>query len=173
MSCRRVVVFGNSGSGKSTLSRRLAETLGLAHLDLDEIAWKPNQPGVREGMSVSVAHLKSFVAANKGWVIEGCYSGLISASLEHADELIFLNPGIDACLQNCRNRPWEKHKYPSKEAQDKNLEMLLNWVSEYESREDEFSLQAHLQVFESFQGRKTELSSSEEADRKFPDLAME
>ena len=36
---RRIVVFGNSGSGKTTLARVLTSQYGLAHLDLDSLAW--------------------------------------------------------------------------------------------------------------------------------------
>ncbi|MCE9595769.1 MAG: hypothetical protein K8S98_16390 [Planctomycetes bacterium] len=42
----RVLVFGNSGSGKSHLARRLLTEHGLAHLDLDTIAWAPNRIAV-------------------------------------------------------------------------------------------------------------------------------
>ena len=42
---RRIVVFGNSGSGKTTLARVLTSQYGLAHLDLDSLAW--DSPGVR------------------------------------------------------------------------------------------------------------------------------
>ena len=36
---KKVVIFGNSGSGKSTLAKELSELFGVAHLDLDTIAW--------------------------------------------------------------------------------------------------------------------------------------
>src|SRR6266436_8125163 len=42
---RRIVVFGNSGSGKTTLARVLTSQYGLAHLDLDSLAW--DSPGVQ------------------------------------------------------------------------------------------------------------------------------
>jgi hypothetical protein len=49
--------------------------------------------------------------------------------------------------------------YPSKEAQDQKLEFLLDWVREYESRTDEYSLARHRELFEGFRGPKVELSS--------------
>lgn len=51
-------------------------------------------------------------------------------------ELIFLNPGVEACVRHCRARPWESHKYPTRDAQDANLAMLIDWVRSYPSRDD-------------------------------------
>jgi adenylate kinase family enzyme len=42
----KILIFGNSGSGKSTMAKRHSEQSGLAHLDLDSIAWKAS--GERE-----------------------------------------------------------------------------------------------------------------------------
>ncbi|MDQ8179341.1 AAA family ATPase [Pelagicoccus sp. SDUM812005] len=157
----RTIVFGNSGSGKSTLARRIAEQSQAAHLDLDTLAWKA--PAVREELSVSEKRIRDFIAAHEDWVIEGCYASLIEIAAAHAQEIVFLNPGTATCQENCRSRPWEPHKYASKEEQDKNLEMLLGWVAQYESREDEFSLAAHQKLFRAFEGQKREITSNEEA----------
>lgn len=157
----RIVIFGNSGSGKSTLATRCAESRGIKHLDLDDIAWK--ESAIRDELAVSAEKLRSFIDAHDEWVIEGCYGSLVSLAVREADEIVFLNPGIDACQENCRARPWERHKYPSEMAQNENLEMLLNWVSGYESRTDEFSRGVHLEIFEAFPGKKVELKSNSEA----------
>ena len=39
---RRIVIWGVTGSGKTTLARELAERLGVPHIQLDAIFWKPN-----------------------------------------------------------------------------------------------------------------------------------
>jgi hypothetical protein len=106
-----------------------------------------------------VEKLESFLRENDRWVVEGCYSPLIAEAARHAEELIFLNPGIAACQDHCRARPWEPHKYPSKEEQDKNLEMLLHWVAEYETRTDEFSYSEHRRIYEAFTGSKREIAT--------------
>lgn len=137
---------------------------GIEQLDLDEIAWEA--PGVREDIEKSVQKLRSFLSDNSDWVIEGCYGSLISEAVLAAHEIVFLNPGTVACQENCKSRPWEPHKYNSKEAQDANLNMLLNWVAEYETRTDEFSLAAHRNIFDSYQGRKQEIKSNLEAQNK-------
>ncbi|MBK1876258.1 hypothetical protein [Pelagicoccus mobilis] len=168
----RIIVFGNSGSGKSTLAASIAKLPDVAHLDLDTVAWKPSQPGVRETLHTSFEAIDSFTDAHSSWVIEGCYSTLLDYAADEANEMIFLNPGITACQENCRSRPWESHKYESKEAQDKNLSMLLDWVAEYETRDDEFSLQQHQMLFEAFDGTKFELTSNAQALSKAEEFLL-
>src|SRR5262249_45161870 len=83
---------------------------------------------------------------------------LLGRALERATRLIFLNPGVEVCIANARARPWEPHKYPSREAQDANLEMLVRWIRDYETRADVFSLRAHRALFDSFGGGKVEVT---------------
>ncbi|MCG9730760.1 AAA family ATPase [Shewanella sp. Isolate13] len=158
---KRVVIFGNSGSGKSTLARQLAEAYGLAHLDLDLIAWLPQTPPERTPLQQASLEIARFIDNNNAWVIEGCYSDLLKMVMSKASEIIFLNLPIDACVTNARNRPWEPHKYASKAEQDNNLSMLVDWIMQYESRRDTFSLAAHQALFDEFDGKKTMLCSNE------------
>jgi adenylate kinase family enzyme len=157
----RDLLVGNSGSGKSTLARRLAQSGRLAHLDLDTLAWEPLTPPRRRPLADSERDVTAFMGANDDWVIEGCYADLLEASLLRCTRLLFLNPGIEACVVNARRRPWEPHKYSSKEAQDANLEMLIGWIRDYETRRDTFSLAAHRELFDRFGGNKLELTSHE------------
>jgi hypothetical protein len=153
---RRILIFGNSGSGKTTMARRLAVEHGLTHLDLDSLAW--DQSGVRSSVEASRRLISEFLQAHPLWVVEGCYGDLLEEVLPAATELRFLNPGVEACISNCRARPWEPEKYPSKDAQDRNLDFLLGWVREYETRSDEYSLARHRKIFDSFDGPKVEFS---------------
>ncbi len=156
---RKVVIFGNSGAGKTTLARKLAREEGLAHLDLDGLAWEPTSPPTRRPVESSAEAIRQFTARHDRWVIEGCYSDLLSLAAPDCTQLIFLNPGVLACVQNCRSRPWEPNKYESQAAQDANLEMLIEWVGAYETRQDEFSLEAHRRLFDAFPGAKIELET--------------
>jgi len=151
---RKILIFGNSGSGKSTLAKDLAAKEGLAHLDLDTLAWLPGLPPERALLEDSKKNITSFINVNDSWVIEGCYTDLIEIAGQDANEVIFLNLSTDQCLENAKARPWEPHKYESKKAQDNNLSMLLNWIKDYEERQDSFSLVSHLRFFEGFHGRK-------------------
>jgi adenylate kinase family enzyme len=155
----RIVIFGNSGAGKSTMAARLAAESGAAHLDLDTLAWLPTTPPQRAPLAESAAKIAAFMDAHDAWVIEGCYSDLLAVAAARCTRLVFLNPGVDACVANCRTRPWEPHKYATKEAQDANLEMLVGWVRAYATRDDEFSLRAHRALFDGFAGDKVELAS--------------
>ena len=152
----KVVIFGNSGSGKSTFAKKLIADHNLKHLDLDTIAWQKTSPPKRESIEVSEQKILDFTIKNPAWVIEGCYGDLLEIAVEKCDEIHFLNLDIETCKMHCRQRPWEPHKYESKDHQDKNLDMLLDWVSNYHARNDEFSLRAHRKIFDSFTGKKTE-----------------
>lgn len=154
----RILIFGNSGSGKTTMARELARTHVLAHLDLDRLAW--DSPGVRRSFADSEAAINAFVAEHPAWVVEGCYGDLLEVVTPHATEIRFLNPGVDACIANCRSRPFEPDKYPTKEAQDERLAFLLDWVRQYDTRTDEYSLRRHRRIFESFSGPKHEVRAT-------------
>ena len=132
----------------------------MAHLDLDTLAWEAAvTPPVRRKLAHSAEQIDAFISAHRDWVIEGCYSDLLALAVPYGDELVFLNPGVDACIDNARARPWEPHKYESPEAQHANLAMLIGWISDYETRSDVFSLGAHLALYEAFGGCKHALLS--------------
>ncbi|MEO8180301.1 MAG: methyltransferase domain-containing protein [Deltaproteobacteria bacterium] len=154
---QRIVIFGNAGAGKSTLARQLAREHGLAHLDLDTLAWQPDVPPQRRPLAQSARGIRAFTAQHPAWVVEGCYSDLLELALPDCTELVFLNPGVEACIAHCRARPWEPHKYASKAEQDANLALLLDWVRQYETRDDELSLRSHRRLYDGFAGLKREL----------------
>jgi adenylate kinase family enzyme len=152
----RILIFGNSGCGKTTLAGRLAQTHGLAHLDLDSIVWEPGKIAVQRAPGAIAASLQAFLASHERWVIEGCYGELVEAAAGACTELVFLNPGKEACLANNLRRPWEPHKYASPQAQDEMLANLQSWVAGYYERDDAWSYRAHRRIFDSFGGRKAE-----------------
>ena len=160
---RRVLAFGNSGSGKTTLAATLRRDQGLAHLDLDTLAWQPASPPVRRDLADSLRDIRAFTARHDAWVIEGCYADLVALLIDDATELVFMNPGVETCERHCRSRPWEPHKYDSAEAQDRNLAMLLEWVRSYPTRDDACSLASHRRLFDSYRGAKREVGPGQEA----------
>lgn len=153
----RVLLFGNSGSGKSTLAAQLAQAHGLAHLDLDTIVWEPGTVAVQRVPADIAASLAAFLGAHDRWVIEGCYGDLVDAASAHCTELVFLDPGREACLANNRRRPWEPHKYASQREQDAMLPNLQDWVAGYYQRDDAWSYRAHRRIFDGFARAKREL----------------
>ena len=151
----RLVVVGNSNSGKSTLAKRL----NVPHLDLDTLAWLPTEPPQRRPIAESAAAIDAFVATRDAWVVEGCYADLAELVLPRCTQLVWLEPGVEACLANARARPWEPHKYASRDAQDANLAMLEAWIRDYATRDDACSLAGHRALFERFAGSKQKLAS--------------
>jgi len=156
---RRILIFGNSGAGKSTLAARLASETGAAHLDLDTLAWQPTDPPERVPVEQARGEILHFTGSHEGWVIEGCYADLLELLLTESTELIFLDLTVADCQANARNRPWEPHKYPSPEAQDANLEMLLAWIAAYPDREGDLGRKAHERLFNRFKGEKQRVTS--------------
>ncbi len=157
----KILIFGNSGSGKSTLARELCDIEGLVHLDLDTLAWEPTSPPERKPLIESEKEITIFINSNASWVIEGCYSDLLEMVIPHTSEIMFLNLPIKDCIANAKNRPWEPHKYKSKEAQDSNLEMLIGWIAQYSEREDTFSEAAHNKLYENYSSKKSVFTSNE------------
>ena len=153
----RVLIMGNSGSGKSWRARELAQQHGLARLDLDTIYFEPGLVAVQRPEDRVQADLRAFMHAHETWVVEGCYGDVIASALPFCTELLFMNPGKDACLANNGRRPWEPHKYASQELQDSMLPFLLDWVGKYDERDDNCSYACHRRVFDGFGGAKREI----------------
>ena len=157
----KILVFGNSGSGKSTLARHLCEKYSLAHLDLDTVAWQPTTPPQRAPLNESRRRINDFLISNQNWVVEGCYTDILELLEHRATGIIFMNLSLLDCISNAKARPWEPHKYPSKQAQDENIEMLIDWISQYFERDDEFSYAAHRGFYDRYCGCKTMITENQ------------
>jgi adenylate kinase family enzyme len=164
----RIAILGNSGSGKSTLAAWLSSRSGAVQLDLDTIAWVPGKTAVARPAEDALADVHSFCSGNSQWIVEGCYTSLIERALLLRPLLLFLNPGVEHCIANCQARPWEPHKYRTKQEQDERLGYLLAWVREYWSRDGEMSLAAHRSCFDSYTGRKQEVTDIPRLDPPSP-----
>lgn len=159
----RIILLGNAGAGKSTLARKLMGANLVPRFSLDEVAYAGSAE--RRPLADSIVDVKRFIWANESWIIEGCYADIIEPILPECDELIFLNPGVEACLAHCRARPWEPEKFNSRREQDANLENLLGWVALYETREDEYGLKRHRLLFDAFKGKKHEYRHPKEYEQ--------
>lgn len=155
----KVVIIGNAGSGKSTLAQAIAGERGWPVLDLDTVVWEPQQIAVPRVEADAQRDVEVFCASTADWIIEGCYAELVAISLRHSPLLLFLDPGMQQCLENCMGRPWERHKFASKVEQDERLAFLLSWVREYYTRDGSMSLRAHETLFERYLGPKRRLTS--------------
>jgi adenylate kinase family enzyme len=84
-------VIGGSCTGKTTLSRRLAQRLGVPHVELDTLHHEPGwQEAPAEVLQARVE--AALAAAPDGWVVDGNYHGKLGTSvLERADTVVFLD----------------------------------------------------------------------------------
>jgi adenylate kinase family enzyme len=153
----KIILLGNAGAGKSTMARYLIGDRDIANLSLDEIAW--NEGIERKPLEESLRLLDEFIQTHEQWIIEGCYGNLVEAALPYCSELRFLNPGVEACVNHCQRRPWEPTKFASAQEQQAMLDRSIEWVREYEVREDEYGLKRHRQIFDRFTGSKREYVS--------------
>lgn len=151
----RLILLGNAGAGKTTLARRLIGDAAVPRLSLDEVAFAAGTE--RRPLHDSIAAARAFIDRHDSWIVEGCYADIIAALLPYCDRLLFLNPGVHACIAHCRQRPWEQDKFPSPQAQERHLASLLDWVASYETRDDEYGLRRHRALFDAFSGDKAEL----------------
>jgi hypothetical protein len=119
--------------------------------------WEPGQIAVARSSEAAKADVRAFCSRHENWVVEGCYASLVNEALLSSPILLFLNLGVAQCLANCRARPWEAHKYCSKEEQDERLAFLLSWVQEYYTRGGDMSLVEHRACFDAYSGAKEEL----------------
>jgi len=115
-------------------------------------------------LDVSEKKIDEFLRSNQGWVIEGCYTDLPELVIPKSTEIVFMNLPVEICISNAKNRPWEPHKYESKEAQDANLKMLIDWISQYAERCDTFSYASHRELYEKYT-RKKRMHVTNEKDR--------
>jgi adenylate kinase family enzyme len=81
-----VLVAGTSGAGKTTLARRVAEVLGIPHVEIDALyhgpAWTPRE--------TFVADVEVF-SAGPEWVTEWQYGRVRDLLADRADLLVWLD----------------------------------------------------------------------------------
>ena len=90
VAARRIAVYGPTGSGKTSLGAEVARRLGLPHLDLDVVHWRPGwRENPREQFRADVAEWLD--ARPGGWVCTGNYASIVGdLVMARADTVVWL-----------------------------------------------------------------------------------
>ena len=85
---RRINVVGTTGSGKTTAARAIAERLGIEHIELDALFWKPDW-----GQTPNDEFLPAVDEATRceRWVLDGNYSRTRPIVWPRADTIVWLD----------------------------------------------------------------------------------
>src|SRR5262245_48170812 len=87
----RISVQGTSGAGKTTLARRLAQRLGVPHIEIDAINWQPGWRGLNEADPASLVMRVEQALATESWVCDGNYSRVQPIVLARATDVVMLD----------------------------------------------------------------------------------
>lgn len=85
---QRIAVVGTTGSGKTTLAKRIAEILGVPHVELDALQWGPDwTPAEIPAFRTDVAA----ALAGDRWVVDGNYAAVRDIVWSRCDTVVWLD----------------------------------------------------------------------------------
>jgi hypothetical protein len=93
--CQRILILGRTGSGKTTLGRELAAVVGVPHVELDALYFRPDLS------TVSMSELRertSAAIAGDRWVTDGNKSAVRDLVWPRADTVIWLDYSLMVSL---------------------------------------------------------------------------
>ena len=142
----RTIIIGNTASGKSWLSKRLGKKFSSNVVDLDQIHWIDGDYCRKENTQVAIAKTIE-LSEQKQWIIEGIYGWLITPVIDRATSLIWIDIPWSEIRVNLVKREMKRGSTSS-------FNSLEAWAENYWQRKTSSSYEAHLSIFEDFQGSK-------------------
>lgn len=86
---RHIMLCGPSSSGKTTVSKTIANIIGVPHIELDAIFWKPDW--IEKPLKEFRMDVSTLIDTHKeGWVFDGNYARIRDIILPYADTVIWL-----------------------------------------------------------------------------------
>jgi adenylate kinase family enzyme len=98
---RRIHVVGTSGSGKTTLARRLAQVLGMPHVELDAIFWGPEWAQTPTDL---FRQRTAQALSGDAWTTDGNYSKVRDIVWGRADTVVWLSYPLPLILWRVTTR---------------------------------------------------------------------
>lgn len=104
----RIAVIGVTGSGKTTMAARLAQALGLVHVELDALHWEANwtNPPIDVFRSRVTEALQG-----PAWVTDGNYSKVRDIIWKRADTVVWLDYPFLICFWRLMHRSLRRVVY--------------------------------------------------------------
>jgi len=85
---RRINVVGTTGSGKTTVAGTIAARLGVPHIEIDALFWKPNW---EETPDVELFPKLEDATSGPAWVLDGNYSRTRPLVWPKTDTIVWLD----------------------------------------------------------------------------------
>lgn len=108
---KRINVVGTSGAGKSVFSRRLAEALGLPHVEMDRLFWKPEW---RQSSDGEFTEALDGAISGDAWVLDGNYGRTQPLKWARTDCVVWLDYSLPVTLLRALRRAvvrsWTGHE---------------------------------------------------------------
>lgn len=106
---RRIHVTGMSGSGKSTLGRLLADSLGLAFVDIDALNWLPGWVGLNATNPDELERRLRAATAGVAWVVAGSYLRFAQRTFwPRVETVVWLDLPRGLLLKRVLRRSWRR-----------------------------------------------------------------
>lgn len=161
----KIIIIGNSGSGKSYTGQKLSCIKQLPCTHLDKIFFRPGGFTVSDERPIEDVYKDlDKVRLSDQWIIEGIFGDLIERCSPNATHFLFLDLSQDQCEKGLRLREFQPENWNDPEIGRSVFEDLINWAINYWNRNDRFSHEYHLRLYDSFVGIKCRLQTITELD---------